>query len=146
MNLVLNEKDFQKKCIYAREFAYSNYKSPKRDDEELVAVIDPILNGDEYSPLLGQLWLIWRTALQLDCFGSRSNDGAIYNILYDTMRTRVAGKYIEHLAPNPNDNVAFTEFFRLAYELCVVRNSPCIFGNNSNLDEMNIYEECWNKD
>ena len=30
---VLKEQNFEKKCILAREFAYSNYKSPERDDK-----------------------------------------------------------------------------------------------------------------
>mgnify|MGYP006871873643 CR=1 FL=1 len=61
---VLRESDFNKKCILAREFAYADRISPDGDDKELVAVIDPILRANKYSPLLGELWLMWRTALQ----------------------------------------------------------------------------------
>ena len=29
-------------------------------------------------------------------------------------------------------------------EYNITRNSPCYFGNNSILDEMSLYDECWN--
>ena len=142
---VLQELNFEKKCILAREFAYSNYKNPERDDEQLVAVLDQILRSNQYSPLLGELWLMWRTALQKNILGSPSNDGAMYNIFYNDMRNHVAMLYITRLAEHPEDDTAFLNFYRLAMEWNITRNSPCLFGNNSNLDDMYLYEELWNK-
>lgn len=144
LKMVSDETDYQKRCVLAREFAYANYNSPERNDKELVAVIDPLLRSDEYSPLLYDLWLIWRTALQKDIFGSPSNDGAIYNLFYNDMRNLIAIRYISHLKHNPHDKVAFNKFAELALEYNITRNSPCYFGNNSWLDEMTIYDECWN--
>lgn len=144
MDLLL-EPDFSKKCVLAREFAYSNYISPHRDDIELVAVLDYILKTNQYSPLLGEIWLMWRTALQKNIFGGPSNDSAMYNLFYNDMRNRIALVYIDHLNRNPNDNIAFKEFMRLGMEHNITRNSGCYFGNNSILDEMNLYEECWKK-
>lgn len=141
---VLAEPDFQKKCVLAREFAYANFKSPERDDKEFVAIVDPILRSNEYSPLLYDLWLMWRTALQKDILGSPSNDGAMYNLFYNDMRNRIAVVYIKHLKASPHDKVAFKQFARLAMEYNITRNSPCYFGNNSWLDEMSLYDECWN--
>lgn len=143
---VLQEQDFEKKCILAMELAYANFGNPNRDDMELVAVIDPILRSGNYSHLIGELWLIWRTALQTGIFSGMSNDSAIYNLFYNEMRNRVALTYIEHLAANPNDDLAFLNFFRMAMALNITRNSPSLFGNNSILDEMNIYNEIWNKE
>ncbi len=142
---VLRESYFGKKCVYAREFAYANYKSPYRDDKELVAVIDPILRANEYSPLLGELWLIWRTALQKNIFNGLSNDGAIYNLFYNDMRNRIALVYIAYLNTHPDDKLAFSKFVTLAMEYNITRNSGSLFGNNSILDEMSLYDEIWNK-
>lgn len=140
LEMVLAEKDFQKKCVLAREFAYANFNSKEEDDMELVAVIDPILRSGEYSPLLYDLWLVWRTALQKDIFGSPSNDGSIYNLFYNDMRNRVALTYINYLERNPNDKVAFKKFAELAMQYNITRNALPI-GNNSLLDEMNLYKE-----
>lgn len=140
---VLKEQNFEKKCILAREFAYANYKNPARDDYELVAVLDSILRSNRYSPLLEELWLMWRTALQRHIFGSPSNDSAMYNLFYNDMRNQVAVTYINHLAKNPDDKIAFLNFYRLTTDYNITRNSPCMFGNNSNLDEMYLYEEIW---
>lgn len=142
---VLQEQDFEKKCVLAREFAYANYKSPYRDDKELVAVIDPILRANTYSPLLYDLWLIWRTALQMDIIGGPSNDSAIYNLFYNDMRNRVAIVYIAHLNSHPNDDIAFAGFWQIAAAYNITRNSPLPFGNNSMMDDMYIYDEVWNK-
>lgn len=143
---VLNEKDFEKKCILAREFAYANYRNPERDELQLVAVLDPILRANEYSPLLGELWLMWRTALQKNILSGPSNDSAIYNLFYNDMRNRVVLAYISHLAENPKDKVAFGNFYRLALEYNITRNSGAAFGNNSILDEAELYYDIWNKD
>lgn len=138
------EVDFQRRCVFAREFAYANFKSKERDDKELVAIIDPILRSNEYSPLLYDLWLMWRTALQKNILGSPSNDGAMYNLFYNDMRNQIAVRYIKHLKVHPYDQVAFNKFATLAMEYNITRNSPCYFGNNSMLDEMSLYDECWN--
>ena len=142
---IIQESDFSKKCVLAREFAYANYKSPYRDDKELISVIDPILRANKYSPLLGELWLIWRTALQKNIFSGPSNDSAMYNLFYNDMRNRVALVYIAYLITHPHDKLAFSKFAYLAMEYNITRNSPCYFGNNSILDEMTIYDEVWNK-
>lgn len=142
---VLRESDFNKKCVLAREFAYANYKSPYRDDKELVAVIDPILRANKYSPLLGELWLMWRTALQKNILSGPSNDSAMYNLFYNEMRNRIALAYIAHLKTHPHDKLAFNKFASMAMEYNITRNSGCLFGNNSLLDEMSLYDEIWNK-
>ncbi len=145
MRQVLSASDFQKKCVLAREFAYANYNSKERNDMELVAIIDQLLRAEEYSPLLYELWLMWRTALQIEIFGGRSNDSAMYNLFYNDMRNRAAVQYITYLASHPDDKVAFAEFLNLATESNISRISSCYIGNNSILDEMWLYEECWKK-
>lgn len=141
---VLRESDFNKKCVLAREFAYANYKSPYRDDKELVAVIDSILRANKYSPLLGELWLMWRTALQKNILSGPSNDSAMYNLFYNDMRNRIALAYIAHLKTHPHDKLAFNKFASMAMEYNITRNCGGMFGNNSLLDEMSLYDEIWN--
>lgn len=136
---ILREYDFDKKCVLAREYAYMNHKSHHRDYKELVAILDPILRANEYSPLLGELWLMWRTALQKYILSGPSNDSAMYNLFYNDMRNRVALVYIKHLATHPNDKLAFNAFARLAMVNNITRNSECLFGNNSLLDEISLY-------
>ena len=142
---VLRESDFSKKCVLAREFAYANYNSPYRDDMELVAVIDPILRANKYSPLLIDLWLMWRTTLQKDILSGPSNDSAMYNLFYNDMRNRIILVYIAYLNTHPHDKLAFNKFATLSTEYNIIRNSGCLFGNNSILDEMRLYDEIWNK-
>lgn len=142
---VLRESDFNKKCVLAREFAYANYKSPYYDYKELVAIIDPILRADKYSPLLGELWLMWRTALQKYILSGPSNDSPMYNLFYNEMRNRIALVYIAHLKTHPHDKLAFNKFASMAVEHNITRNSGCLIGNNSILDEMYLYNEIWNK-
>lgn len=141
---VLSETDFAKKCIFAREYAYSNYRHQQRDDKEVVAVIDNILQANKYSPLLRDLWRIWRVLLQTNIFGSVSNDGAIYNLFYNDMRNHIALVYIAHLTDNPQDKVAFKEFVRLAADYNIIRNSGFIFGNNANLENMDLFYSVFN--
>lgn len=139
LNKTLAECDFSKKCVLAREYAYSNYNSPKRNDKEVVAVIDIILRTNEYSPLLRDLWRMWRVMLQMNIFGGRSNDSAMYNLFYNDMRNRIALVYIDHLVHNPNDTIAFMEFVRLAYDYNIMRNSGFLLGNNANLEDMELF-------
>lgn len=144
LNRVLEETDFARQCVLAREFAYANYHSPQRDDKELVAVIDKLLRTNKHSPLLGELWRIWRLSLQINILGSRSNDGAMYNLFYNDMRNRIALVYIGHLKTHPRDNIAFKEFVRLAQTYNIVRNSPCMIGNNANLEDMELLYSVFN--
>lgn len=138
LNRTLAECDFSKKCVLAREYAYANYNSPKRNDKEVAAVIDTILRTNKYSPLLRDLWRMWRVMLQ-NIFGGRSNDSAMYNLFYNEMRNRIAPVYIEHLVHNPNDKIAFMEFVRLASDYNIVRNSEFLMGNNANLEDMELF-------
>lgn len=146
LDMTLAERDFYKKCVMAREYAYSNYNSPKRNDKEVVAVIDTILRTNEYSPLLRDLWRMWRVMLQMNIFGGRSNDSAMYNLFYNDMRSRIALVYIDHLAHNPNDSIAFMEFVRLASDYNIVRNSGFLLGNNANLEDMELFYSIFNLD
>lgn len=140
LDMVLSETDFQKKCILAREFAYANYNSgANRDDKQVVAVIDKLLRANEYSPLLGELWSMWRCLLQADILGGRSNDSAMYNLFYNQMRNKIALMYIAQLSSNTHDKLAFKEFSDLTTTYNIVRNSEFMFGNNANLDEMSLF-------
>lgn len=139
LNMVRTETDFQKKCVLARELAYANYHSPERNDKQIVSVLDNLLKSNKYSPLLGELWRMWRCMLQINIFSSRSNDSAMYNLFYNQMRNRVALVYIAHLKTHYHDKLAFKEFARLTTTYNIVRNSECMFGNNGNLEDMELF-------
>ena len=141
---VMSETDFQKQCVLARELAYANYQSPNRDDKQVVTVLDKLLRTGKYSPLLGELWRMWRCMLQLNILSGPSNDSAMYNLFYNEMRNRIALVYITHMEANPDDNLAFKEFARLATTYNIVRNSPGIFGNNANLEDMELFYSVFN--
>lgn len=136
--MTLNETDFAKKCIYAREYIYADFIAHKYDEKNIVTIIDQILRADEYSPLLGDLWLIWRLKLQLLIFSGYSNDSAMYNMFYNDMKNRVVATYLSHIKDDPNDVVAFSELLSLIYGSNIVRNSGVLFGNNAMLDERNL--------
>lgn len=147
LQMVLQENNFERKCILAREFAISNFDSSLYDNiEEFISVLDEILRSDEYSPMKHELWLMWRTGLQLYLFGGRSNDSAMYNLFYNDMRNLVALNFISHLKENPHDSVAFLNFFRLVKEPNIVRNSSFFLGNNANINQMELYYEKLNKE
>lgn len=149
LDRVLAETDFQKQCVLARELAYANYHSnstpyayylcTQRDDKQIVTVLDKLLKSGKYSPLLGELWRMWRCMLQLNILGGRSNDSAMYNLFYNEMRNRIALVYIAHMVENPEDKLAFKEFARLATTYNIVRNGPGAFGNNGNLEDMELF-------
>lgn len=146
LNRTLAECDFSKKCVLAREYAYANYNSPKRNDKEVVAVIDTILRSNKYSPLLRDLWRMWRVMLQINIFGGRSNDSAMYNLFYNDMRNRIALIYIKHLCDNPNDGIAFKEFIKLAADHNIVRNGGIPTGNNANFEDIELFYSVFHPD
>ena len=43
MRMTLEEPDFARQCVLAREYAYCNYRHPQRSDKEMVAVLDKLL-------------------------------------------------------------------------------------------------------
>lgn len=119
---VLEEVDFKKKCILAYELAYSYYRADDPDYRDLVTIIDGILKSGEYSPLLYELWLIWRSTLQTRILSGVSNASAMYNLLYNDMRNTVAVTCLNHIASNPNDEIAIAQYIRLTITYNVVRN------------------------
>ena len=139
LNMVRTETDFQKQCVLARELAYANYHSHERNDMQIVSVLDNLLRSNKYSPLLGELWRMWRCLLQIEILGSRSNDGAMYNLFYNQMRNRVVLVYIAHMKSHYNDKLAFKEFVRLTRTHNIVRNSSYMFGNNGNLEDIELF-------
>lgn len=142
LHTVFNEKDFEKKCIYAREFAYANWHNMNGNAVDVVAITESLFLTTEYSPILCDLWLMWRTALQSSVLSGISNDSSMYNIFYNGMRRRIAYRYITRLNENPNDELAFNGLMKLIYRSSIVRNSGCYVGNNCFLDQMELYEEC----
>lgn len=139
MRRVFCATDFERKCVLAREYAYSNDIHPRRNDKEVVAVIDNILRENKYSPLLRDLWRMWRVLLQIYIFGSPSNDGAMYNLFYNDMRNRIALVYLAHLNKHPDDIIALKEFISLSLDHNIVRNSGYLFGNNVIIDEIELF-------
>lgn len=82
---------------------------------------------------------MWRCMLQINIFSNRSNDSAMYNLFYNQMRNQVALVYIAHLKTHYHDKLAFKEFARLTITYNIVRNSECMFGNNGNLEDMELF-------
>lgn len=139
LECAMAEEDFMRRTAYAREYALWDMRE-HGDARTAVALIDSVLREGRYSPLLTDLWLIWRTQLQLKLLGGRSNDSPMYNTLYHEMKDRVALTYIRHLAENPDDDLAFNAFSQLTVIPPIMRQSACIFGNNANLDEMALVD------
>ncbi|MBE6304339.1 MAG: hypothetical protein E7082_00235 [Bacteroidales bacterium] len=137
LQLVLNEKDPMLQGIY--ECAYSNYVSKEIDNMEVIAVFDMLLRGDKYSPLLRDLWRIWRVILQKDMLGGMSNDSPMYNLFYNDMRNRVALTIIKHIVSDPEeDYVAFMEFVKLGLAENINRHSGVLVGSNVVIEDMEL--------
>ena len=138
---ILKEKDFSKKAVLSRELFYALYNSSDYDNSQYVAILDEVLNENQYSPLLRELWLIWRFNLQLYVLGGHSNDSAMYNLLYNDMRNKIALLYIQQIVNNPDDKLAWKEFIQLSRDLNIVRNGPFLLGNNANMDAIDMLQE-----
>ena len=69
----------------------------------------------------------------------------MYNLFYNDIKNKVAVTYIGYIAANPSDLIAFKNFVLLLYTPNIARDSKCIFGNNTNLNEMEMYFECRKK-
>ena len=138
LQTTLGEQDFRKKCVYARELANCSHTNGE-GHKTVASIIDPLLRSGEYSPLLRELWLIWRANLQMYLFSGRSNDSAMYNLFYNDMRNRVAATYLDRIMSDPEDKIALKEFFRLANEYNVTRDQGNLWGNNCLSDEIQLY-------
>ena len=138
LQMVLNEKDFTHQCIYACEYAYSNYASEEKNYEDVIAVFDMLLRANKYSPMLRDMWRIWRVTLQKDLLAGMSNDSPMYNLFYNDMRNRVALTLIEYMASNPDDFVAFMEFVKLGLAENINRHSGVLVGSNVLKEDMEL--------
>ncbi len=145
LDMVIYETDFQRQCVLARELAYANYQSSERDDKQVVAVLDRLLRSGKYSPLLGELWRMWRCIIQREILGCGGDDSAMYNLFYNEMKNRLALVYIAQITKY-DDKLAYKEFLRLANENNIVRNSEFLCGNNVNSDYMELFYSVFNPD
>ncbi len=89
---------------------------------------------------------MWRCFLQSEISGSLTNDGAIYNLFYNHIKNQIALVYIAHIKNNPDDKLAYKEFTKLIYQNNIVRNSEYPYGNNSNIEEFNLFVSEFNQD
>lgn len=141
VQMVLKEKDPVLQVLYACELAYSNYVSEEKNNEEVVAVFDMLLRADKYSPMLRDIWRIWRVILQMDLLGGPSNDSPMYNLFYNDMRNRVALTIIKHITavPEEEDWFACMELVKLGFAENINRHSGIMVGSNVISEDMELF-------
>lgn len=97
-----------------------------------------LLRAENYSPMLRDMWRIWRVTLQKDLLGGMSNDSSMYNLFYNDMRNRVALTFIKHIVSNPDDYVAFMEFVKFGLTENINRHSGVLIGSNVLREDMEL--------
>ncbi len=139
LKMVVAEKNFEKQTILAKELALCNHTHLLDKEEEVIAVTHHLLTAGTYSPMLYDLWRVWRSTLQVSYLSGMSRDSAIYNVLYNKMKTRVALTWLKYIASHPNDKVAIDYFTAFTEESCIVRANEFPYGNSAAMDLFYLY-------
>lgn len=141
LQLLQNEQDINRRCIYAIEYAHSSSDGPHFIDAAPY-LVDVMLAG-EYSLYLNDVWRTWR-AMMTTMMGM-SRDSHIPNWKYNKMRKVCAMTTLEHIRNNPDDIVAINNFVVMAYTVNIHRFGNFMFGNQNVMDQMTMFPEYFAK-
>lgn len=123
--------NFDRKCIYAIEFAHQT------QDSEALNLLEECMKEGKYSRFLPELWATWRCMVQMET--SPSVTGFIDNLRYNKMRYRCLNAIVKRIIENPKDIFAINHFCFLATYDNIVRIAPYHYGNSANVEYYNIF-------
>lgn len=129
--LAEKETDFDKKCVYALEYAHA-------EDVDL-KVLEKIMLSRQYSVYLFETWRYWRCLLQ-DRHGA-SLDSDIPNNVYNRMRMICAATILKHIVEHPNDIMAINQFLILSAHDDIYRYGSFQYGNQNMTEKWNLFPE-----
>ena len=131
------EKDINRRCVYAIEYAHSSTDGPHFQDAKPYLI--QIMTDNKYSPLLKDVWRTWR-AIQSAEMGM-SKDSSIPNFEYNRLRNRCAQTILNHIENHPDDILAIDIFLVLGFCDNINRYGGFAFGNQSVMDQMEVFPE-----
>lgn len=137
LELLRTEKDINRRCIYALEYAHSSSDGPYFMDA-VPYLVDVMLAG-EYSIYLNDIWRTWRA--MMSTMMGRSRDSHIPNWKYNELRKICAKTTLEHIYNHPDDIIAINNFVVLAYTVNIYRFGSYMFGNESFSEQMIMFPE-----
>lgn len=137
--LVSKETDFDKQCIYLKEYARAYYEYESRDENfnQLFLKLENQMNQGKYSIYLMEIWRIWRFYFQ----DGRSKDSSIYNKLYNEMRLKCCFTILNHIKVHPNDIMAINQFLVMSSIDNVYRYGSYPYGNQIVMEDFSLFPE-----
>lgn len=137
--LANDEKDFYKKCIYLLEYARVCYIQKPTERQEVIDSLEKIIDSNEYSIYLYEIWRMWRIYLQ--CGFSR--DSEIDNEYYNQQRMACANTILNFIINHPNDIMAINQFLILSSIDNVYRYGEYPYGNQIAMEELYLFPELY---
>lgn len=139
-----NTTNFDARCIYAIELAHAyeaDIDSWADDDfcNPAVPIMESLMKEGKYSLYLYELWLKWRVLYQNS--EGASKDSEIPNIIYNEYRRMCLCSILSHIKNNKDDIMAINEFIVMAYKDNILREGPYKYGNQSAIEEYNLFQE-----
>lgn len=107
-------------------------------DECIMTIAERMMQSGKYSPLLYNVWMVWRSIYQIYNCGM-SVYSNIPNEVYNEYRKLCFLSCLHHLNQSPNDKIALTQVVLLATKSNVLRYSESVIGNSVALDYMEYF-------
>lgn len=136
---IITEKDFDKQCIYLKEYAKTFYNGKARDErfDKLFLKLENQMNQEKYSIYLMEIWRLWRVFFQ----EGHSKDSPIYNKIYNEMRLVCCRTILNHIIEYPMDIMAINQFLVMASLDNINRYGEYPYGNQVVMEEINLFPE-----
>lgn len=107
-------------------------------DVVVLPVMRTLLASGKYSRYEYALWRGWRCRCQIFHFG-RSRDSVLADELFNEYRMKAYLACMEKLMQVPEDKLACLNMGLILESYNTIRNGDCIFGNDANLDDMDMF-------
>lgn len=118
---------------------WANNEFSPSDDYWIIAVAERLMHSKKYSPLLSNVWLVWRTLIQPEYGMSR--DSRIPNDMYNEYRKLCFKTVLKYLESHPDDAMAKNCAIVLMSRGNVNRGGEYPFGNQNAIEALNVMPE-----
>lgn len=137
--LINTETDFDKQCIYLKEYAKTFYDGEYRDErfDRLFLQLENQMNEGKYSIYLMEIWRIWRFLFQ----DGQSKDSPIYNKVYNKMRLVCCHNILNYIEEHPDDMMAINQFLVMASLDNINRYGEYPYGNQIVMEDISLFPE-----
>ena len=135
-HMATSASDPNAQLIYMIEYAHVVYTGL----HPCTALLRDFIESGTYSIYLPEAWRFWR-CLMFEAYCGLSTFSYIPNGPFNKMRATCAATILRHIAKHPDDDLAIKQFMLLGSYHDYIRFGPFLYGNQSLLDEMNLYKE-----